>query len=147
MVSTINDQRIQRMLEKQIWDLVTEVLRDKEFDEVIINLKYPQQRIKIDKEIPNTLRQDIIVFLKAHKSSFAWCTEDMPDIDTSIAEHVLSINTTCHPVKQKPKQFGEEKKQGMKEEVEKMLKVGFIREIKYSTWLANVVIVKKANGK
>jgi hypothetical protein len=33
------------------------------------------------------------------------------------------------------------------EEVEKLLKAGFIREVDYPEWLANVVLVKKSNGK
>ena len=33
------------------------------------------------------------------------------------------------------------------EEVRKLLDVGFIREVYYPDWLANVVMVKKANGK
>lgn len=33
------------------------------------------------------------------------------------------------------------------EEVEKLLTVGFIREVYYPEWLANVVMVKKSNGK
>lgn len=70
----------------------------------------------------------------------------MLGIDTSIAEHRLNINPTCHPVKQKPRQFGEEKLLGMKEEIKKLLKAGFIREIEYPTWLANVVMVKKRMG-
>ena len=35
----------------------------------------------------------------------------------------------------------------MKEETKKLLSVGHIREIQYPEWLANVVLVKKANGK
>ena len=34
----------------------------------------------------------------------------------------------------------------MKEEVEKLLKVSFMRVIKYPTWLANVMPIKKSNG-
>ena len=33
------------------------------------------------------------------------------------------------------------------EEVEKLLTAGFIREVYYPKWLANVVMVKKSNGK
>src|SRR3954464_6001539 len=33
------------------------------------------------------------------------------------------------------------------EEVEKLLQAGFIQEITYPEWLANVVLVKKSNGK
>jgi len=31
------------------------------------------------------------------------------------------------------------------EKVQKLLKAGFIREIQYTTWLANMVLVKKSN--
>lgn len=33
------------------------------------------------------------------------------------------------------------------DEVNKLLKVGFIGEVHYPDWLSNVVMVKKANGK
>ena len=35
----------------------------------------------------------------------------------------------------------------MQEETRKLLNVSHIREIQYPEWLANVVLVKKANGK
>jgi len=35
----------------------------------------------------------------------------------------------------------------MREETEKLLKAGHIREIQYPEWLANVVLVKKTSGK
>lgn len=35
----------------------------------------------------------------------------------------------------------------MDEEVGKLLDAGFIREVKYITWLSNVVMVKMSNGK
>lgn len=31
--------------------------------------------------------------------------------------------------------------------VEDLIEVGFVREIKYTTWLSNVLLVKKSNGK
>ena len=39
------------------------------------------------------------------------------------------------------------KQAAIEAEVQKLLEAGFIREEKYPTWLANVVLVKKANGK
>src|SRR6516162_8204997 len=40
-----------------------------------------------------------------------------------------------------------EKQAAIEVEVQKLLKAKFIREVKYPTWLANVVLVKKPNGK
>ena len=47
------------------------------------------------------------------------------------------------PVQQRRQVFAPERDQ----EVNKLLSVGFIREVYYPNWLANVVLVKKVNGK
>ena len=43
--------------------------------------------------------------------------------------------------------FAQERDKAIAEEVGKLLEAGFIREVYYLDWLANVVMVKKANGK
>ena len=43
--------------------------------------------------------------------------------------------------------FASEQNQVIMDEVNKLLAVGFIHEVYYSDWLANVILVKKANGK
>jgi len=45
------------------------------------------------------------------------------------------------------RKFNEERRQVIKEETKKLLSAGHIREIQYPEWLANMVLVKKANGK
>ncbi|XP_077215932.1 uncharacterized protein LOC143850586 [Tasmannia lanceolata] len=50
-------------------------------------------------------------------------------------------------VKQKKRNFATERQKHIKEEVDKLLDTKFIREIRYPEWLANVVMVKKSNGK
>ena len=51
------------------------------------------------------------------------------------------------PVVQRQKKFNEEKCLVIREETQKLFVVGHIREIQYPEWLANVVLVKKENGK
>jgi hypothetical protein len=41
----------------------------------------------------------------------------------------------------------EEKVEAAKAEVERLLGTGFIREVAYPKWLANVVMVRKKNSK
>jgi hypothetical protein len=43
--------------------------------------------------------------------------------------------------------MSEEKVAAAKAEVQRLLNAGFIREVAYPQWLANVVMVKKKNGK
>nr|KYP63475.1 Transposon Ty3-I Gag-Pol polyprotein [Cajanus cajan] len=71
----------------------------------------------------------------------------MPGIDPIFHCHHLSVCRDAKPVAQKKRKMGGERADAVKEETAKLFKAGFIREVKYSTWLANVVMVKKSNGK
>ena len=51
------------------------------------------------------------------------------------------------PVQQRQRAFAPEQDQAIAVEVTKLLMAGFIHEVYYLDWLANVVLVKKANGK
>ena len=71
----------------------------------------------------------------------------MGAVDPEVITHKLNANPSCKPVKQKRRSFDSERQKAINEEVGKLLKVQAIREVEYSEWLANVVLVKKANGK
>jgi len=51
------------------------------------------------------------------------------------------------PIAQKKRKLGEEKRLAACAEAAKLLQAGFIREAHYTTWLANVVMVKKNQWK
>ena len=71
----------------------------------------------------------------------------MPGIDPSIMVHRLNVNPVSSPIRQKKRVFAQERDKAVAEEVRKLLETGFIREVYYPDWLANVVMVKKNNGK
>jgi len=82
-----------------------------------------------------------------HLDAFAWSALDMPGIDPDFLCHRLTMDPKVRPVRQRRSKFNEERRQVIKEETKKLLSVGHIREIQYLEWLANMVLVKKANGK
>jgi hypothetical protein len=43
--------------------------------------------------------------------------------------------------------MSDDKAEGARNEVKRLLSAGVIREVTYPEWLANIVMVKKANGK
>jgi hypothetical protein len=92
-------------------------------------------------------REKILATLKKNIDLFAWHPSDMPGIDETIITHKLSISPETKPVSQKKRKVGEERREAINEEVAKLKEAGFIEEIKYPSWLANVVMVKKANDK
>jgi hypothetical protein len=71
----------------------------------------------------------------------------MPGIDPTTICHKLNVNPSIRPIKQKRRVFAPDRNQAISDEVEKLLTAEFIREVFYPDWLANVVMVKKANGK
>ena len=71
----------------------------------------------------------------------------MPGIPREVTEHTLDIWTGSRPVKQRLRRFDEEKRRAIGEEVQKLLAVGFIKEVSHLEWLANPVLVKKKNRK
>ena len=97
--------------------------------------------------IGSKLAEDLISllthFLKQNKDVFAWKQEDMGRIIT----HRLNVSPSFKPVKQKRRSFALKRQKAINEEVDKLFQVGAIREVEYPEWLANVILVKKANGK
>ena len=71
----------------------------------------------------------------------------MGGIDPTIITHRLNIGPFFKPVKKKRRSFTPERQKAINEEVAKLLQVEAIREVEYPEWLANVVLVKKENGK
>ena len=71
----------------------------------------------------------------------------MEGIDPTIITHRLDASPSFKPVKQKRRSFAPERQKAINEEVDKLLQAEAIREVEYPEWLANVVLVKKANGK
>ena len=78
---------------------------------------------------------------------YAWSHEDISGIDPSIIVHKLNVSSLFPLVQQKKRVFSQERDKAIAEEVRKLLEVDFIQEVYYPDWLANVVMVKKANEK
>ncbi|XP_016185917.1 uncharacterized protein LOC107627603 [Arachis ipaensis] len=91
--------------------------------------------------------QAITTFLQNQADLFAWTPSDMLGIDPQIISHKLAINSAVRPVQQKKRKLGEEKKRASLEEIQKLINAEFIKEIRFTTWLANVVMVRKQNDK
>ena len=107
----------------------------------------PSKVTKVGDELDLPLKEKIVEFLKKNLDIFAWTHEDMLGIDNKVIEHRLIVDPTKKPIQQKRRVFALERNNVVKEEVEKLLIVVFIREFFYPEWLANIVMVKKSNGK
>ena len=74
---------------------------------------------------------------------FVWTHLDMTGISLAHASHRLNVTPSARPIKQRVRRFHPDRHQVIQVEVDNLLKVGFIKEIKYPEWLANEVVVPK----
>ncbi|CAN6560074.1 unnamed protein product [Malus baccata var. baccata] len=89
-------------------------------------------------------RAQIICLLQEFRDCFAWHYTEMPGLDATLVEHRMPIKEGYKPVKQAPRRMSKEMEEKVKEEIERLVKAGFIRPAKYVEWLANIVPVLKA---
>ena len=72
---------------------------------------------------------------------FAWQPSDIPGIPREVIEHNLAVRPDARPVRQKVHRQAPERQEFIREQVDKLLDVSFIREVLHPEWLANPVVV------
>ena len=108
---------------------------------------YPEHLAYIGSKLAEDLKSLLTQFLRQNRDIFSWKQADMGGIDRTVITHRLNTNPSFKLVKQKHRSFAPERQKAINEEVGKLLQAGAIKEVEYPEWLANVVLVKKANGK
>ena len=92
-------------------------------------------------------REQLHLVLWNNIDVFSWSHSDMVGINSTVASHKLNTIPTARPVRLKVRRFHLDHHQIIYMEVNDLLRAGFIREVKYPEWLANVVVVPKKGSK
>ena len=90
-------------------------------------------------------RESVILVecLRRKKDCLAWSYEQMTGLPTTVAVHCLNVRDQT-PVKQPPRKYHPMVVDTIVREVDDQRGLA---ELQYATWLANLVPVKKKNGK
>ncbi|CAJ2641456.1 unnamed protein product [Trifolium pratense] len=107
----------------------------------------PLKGIKIGTGLPDLVKKQLIACLKDNAELFAWSAAEMPGIDPEVACHQLTLDPRASAVVQRRRKQSPEKAEAAEKAVKDLLEANFISEARYTTWLSNVVLVKKSNGK
>jgi len=109
--------------------------------------KIDGKTFKLGKTLHGETQDQIAKVIDRHLDAFAWSASDMLGIDPDFLCHRLAMDPQIKPVRQRRRKFNEERRQAIRDETQKLIAAGHIKEIQYPEWLANVVLVKKSNGK
>ncbi|XP_073111721.1 uncharacterized protein [Elaeis guineensis] len=125
-------------------DLAREHARPSEdLVEVYLGKENLHQTMKIRSSINQVTKARLIALLQKNTDLFTWTVADMPGIDPKVMTYHLGVDPTFCLIKQKKRSFSPEHQKAIAKEVDNLVKTGFIREVMYLDWLANVVLVKK----
>jgi hypothetical protein len=105
------------------------------------------QRVLLGSQLSDEQEKTLIRFLFNNKDVFAWTANDLCGVNRDVIEHSLNVDPSFRPRKQRLQKMSDDKVEGARNEVKRLLSAGVIREVTYPEWLANTVMVKKANGK
>jgi len=83
--------------------------------------------------------------LGEYKDVFTWSYQEMPRLDPKVAVHHMSIRKGVSPKKQPQRRFCPELIPEIEKEANKLIEAGFICEVKYPAWIADIVPVRKKN--
>jgi hypothetical protein len=114
---------------------------------VVLDTRVPDRAVCLSTEMSLQEQVELLQFLNKNSDVFVWSTSDLVGVSKEVIELKQHINLNVRPRKQKLHKMSEEKVEAMKAEVQHLLDVGFIREVSYPQWLANMVMVHKKNGK
>jgi hypothetical protein len=106
-----------------------------------------EQKVLLGSQLSDEQEKTLLRFLFNNKDVFAWSANDLYGVNRDIIEHSLNVDPTFRPRKKRLRKMSDDKAEGARNEVKRLHSADVIREVTYPEWLANIVMVKKANGK
>ncbi|KAL0298430.1 UNVERIFIED_CONTAM: hypothetical protein Sradi_6502800 [Sesamum radiatum] len=111
-----------------------------------VNLGDIENPRSIDIVLTNSGRRNLYYITHEFKDVFAWSYKEIPGLDPKVVVHHLLVKKGAGPVKQGQRRFRPELISLIEGEVNKLIEVGFIREVKYPMWISSIIPIRKKNG-
>jgi hypothetical protein len=118
-----------------------------EFTKVPLDPRVLDITICIGAEMSPEEQAELLQFLDKNSDVFTLSSSDSIGVNGDVIEHKLQVNMSTQPKKRKLCKMSDEKVEAAWAKVQRLLDADFIREVTYLEWLANVVMVRKKNGK
>jgi ribonuclease HI len=118
----------------------------KEVEDCDIGTEKESRLVKISKFLPPEVKVKYKDLLRQYKYVFAWSYDELRTYDTSIIDHKIPLKPGVKPFRQKLRQINPILLPVIEKEVKKLLDAKIIVPLRYSDWVANLVLVRKKSG-
>jgi hypothetical protein len=88
-----------------------------------------EQKVLLGSQLSDEQEKTLIKFLFDNKDVFAWTTNDLCGVNRDIIEHSLNVDSSFRPRKQRLQKMSDDKAEGARNEVKRLLSAGVIREV------------------
>ncbi len=78
---------------------------------------------------------------------FTWTYKDLKNIPPKLVQHIIELNTSIPPTHQTRYSLNPNYATTIKQDIDKLLAIGFIQPLKEATWLSPIMVLLKKNGK
>jgi len=102
--------------------------------------------INIGKGTSKEERNQIEKLIREYKDVFSWSYDDLKAYKGDIIQHTIPIKEHAKPFKPKLRTINPKLLPLIQKELDKMLATKIIAPTRHSSWLANLVVVRKKNG-
>jgi hypothetical protein len=102
--------------------------------------------INLSSELTADQESEYCSVLKEFSDVFAWKYSDLKTYDPDIIQHKIPLEKDTIPFKQKLRPISPLLLPVIEREIKKLLDAKIIIPLRYSKWIANLVIVRKKNG-
>ena len=116
-------------------------------DELDIGLLDQPRNILVSKHLTPDKQNTWKKFFMGFSSTFAWSYKDLKGIPPEVCEHHIILEEGAKPIRQRQRRLNLKYSFLVKEEIDKLLNIGFIYPVPFSEWVSPIVIVPKKNGK
>jgi hypothetical protein len=98
-----------------------------------------EQKVLLGSQLFDEQEKTLLRFLFNNKDVFAWTANDLCGVNRDIIEHSLNVDPSFGPRKQRLQKMFDDKAEGARNEVKRLLSAGVTTEVTYPEWLANTV--------
>lgn len=117
-----------------------------EHDKINIGSEEDPKLISIGKTCSTREKKNLFELLIQYQDVFAWGYGDLKNFRNGEFVHHIPLKPRATTFRQKLRNYNPKVSEAIFREVEKMLKARIIYPIHHSTWVANIVPVRKKNG-
>jgi ribonuclease HI len=121
----------------------------KQTDEALefnIDTEMDPRMVKIGKGTTEKERIEILDLIREFKDTFAWNYDELKAYRGDVIQHAIPLTEGAKPFRQKLRHINPKLANQIQKELQKMVDAGIIAPIRYSSWMSNLVVVRKKSG-